>query len=131
MTTLTTRAMLSLAALAVIASACGGSDTEIFVTASEFQFSPNSWSVAADTDIAVSFTNDGAVEHEWAVLREGVTISSEEEFNEDIVLLEIEAQPVGTTVTETFSFAPGTYQVICALDGHFDAGMTGTLTVGG
>jgi len=65
------------------------------------------------------------------MLVEGVTISSEAEFNEDIVLLEIEPVAPGESTTESFSFAAGTYQVICALEGHLDGGMTATLTVTG
>lgn len=131
MKTLTRWSLLLLAALSILMAACGGSRTEIAVTASEFKFAPSTWSVDANTDIAVTFTNDGAVDHEWAVLNEGVTITSESEFSEDKILSEIEAVPPGASVTETFNLAPGTYQVICALEGHFNAGMTGTLTVGG
>ena len=65
------------------------------------------------------------------MLTEGTTIASEDEFTEDIVEWEIEAAPAGASVTETHSFAPGTYQVVCALAGHFNAGMTGTLIVSG
>lgn len=132
----TRKILLSLIALMSALSACGGSDaanavTEFSVSAQEFEFSPSSWTVAANSDVNITFTNDGSVDHEWAVLTEGTNISSGDEFNEEIVLWEVEAIPAGDTVTETFNFAPGTYQVICALEGHLDAGMTGTLTVEG
>jgi plastocyanin len=122
------------AVLLMVITACGdsggsSSDTEISVSAKEFEFTPSSWSIAGDTDVTINFTNDGSIDHEWAVLTEGTNIANEDEFNEDIVEWEIEATPAGTSVTESHSFAPGTYQVVCALDGHFNAGMEGTLVV--
>ena len=78
--------------------------------------------------IRIGFTNDGSVEHEWAVLTE--PIESEDEFSEHIVLLEVEAIPAGESTTEGFTIdEAGTYQVICAIESHFDAGMEGELTV--
>ncbi len=106
----------------------GGS--EIAATATEFAFDPASWTVAAG-EFTMTFTNDGNVDHEWAVLVLGGDIETQEEFvDESQVLLEVEAIAAGETVTETFTIAePGTYQVACLLPGHFDAGMQGTLTV--
>jgi len=38
----------------------------------------------------------------------------------------------GAVATETFTApAAGTYQIICALEGHFDSGMEGELVVTG
>lgn len=124
------------AVLLVVVTACGdsggsSSDNEISVSAKEFEFSPTSWSVAGNTDLTINFTNDGSIDHEWAVLTEGTNIATEDELSEDIVVWEIEATPAGTSVTETHTFAPGIYQVVCALDGHFNAGMEGTLVVSG
>jgi len=133
---------LSVVALVAIASmalvSCGDDDGgsadnhTINVTADSYKFTPNTWTVAGNADFTVTLTNANDVdEHEWAVLNEGVTISSEAEFEEELVLTEIEAVPPGGSETATFNFPPGTYQVICALEGHFDSGMTGTLTVTG
>jgi plastocyanin len=124
-----------LAALAMLGSACGddggessGPSTDISATATDFQYDPDGWSIPVGEEFSIEFTNDGNVEHEWAVLTE--EISSEDEFNEEIVLFEVEATPAGETATEKFTVDDaGTYQVICALEGHFDAGMEGTLTV--
>lgn len=129
--------MALLAVVAVGLAACGDDDdsgdaTSLTVEASSFKYTPNSWSVAADTPITINFSNASDVdEHEFAVLTEGTRINSEAEFDEDLVLWEIEALTPGSSTSVTHTFAPGTYQVICALEGHFDSGMTGTLTVGG
>ena len=81
-------------------------------------------------EFTVDFTNDGSVDHEWAVIKLGDDIDSEADFAEDKVLFEIEAIPAGESTTQQFTIdEPGTYQVICAIEDHFDAGMEGALTV--
>lgn len=78
----------------------------------------------------IEFTNGGTTDHEWAVLRLGEDIESEDEFEEAKVLFEVEAIGAGESTTEEFTVdEAGTYQVLCAIEGHFDAGMEGTLTV--
>lgn len=107
----------------------GSAGADLEVVASEYQFSPSTWTVGAG-EFSVAFTNEGTIEHEWAVLKQGEDISSGDEFAEDKVLLEIEAIAGGASTTESVTIdEPGTYQVICALPGHFDEGMEGTLTV--
>lgn len=107
----------------------GAADADVSVAATEYQFSPSTWSADAGS-FSVAFANEGTVEHEWAVIKLGEDITSEAEFAEDKVLLEIEAVPAGESTTEEITIdEAGTYQVICALDGHFDQGMEGTLTV--
>lgn len=131
--------VVALGATALLLGACGDDDadgaaatsTEIEAEGTEFQFDPDSWAVPAGEEFTIDFTNAGSVEHEWAVLEEGEDIESEDEFAEDKVLFEVEAIPAGESVTESFTVEDaGTYQVICAIEGHFDAGMEGTLTVG-
>ena len=122
----------AVAVLVGFAVACGDDDGDasgdIEATATDFQFDPDTWSVTAGEEFTIGFTNDGSVEHEWAVLTE--PIESEDEFSEDIVLLEVEAIPAGESTTEGFTIdEAGTYQVICAIESHFDAGMEGELTV--
>jgi uncharacterized cupredoxin-like copper-binding protein len=130
--------MGALAALSMMIAGCGGdtASTDLEVTATEFQFSPNTWTVPAGEEISIDITNDGSVLHEWVLMQPGVTIESEadlpeteEELLADFVNVEDEVE-AGATKTLTFT-APdaGTYQVICAIEGHFDAGMEGELTV--
>ena len=115
---------------ALVLTGCGGSEPDIAVTTTEYQFAPASWSATAGEEFSIELTNDGSVEHEWAVVKLGEDIASGDEFEEDRVLLEVEAVPAGEGATESFTIEEaGTYQVICALVGHFDEGMEGTLTV--
>ena len=108
----------------------GDASNSIEATASEFQFDPDAWTVQAGEPFTIDFENGGTTEHEWAVINLGEDLESEDDFAEDKVLLEVEALPAGETTTEEFTIEEaGTYQVICALEGHFDAGMEGSLTV--
>ena len=135
----------AVAVLAMVLGACGGDEADgadeaagasLEVTVTDFQFSPNSWTVSAGEEVSIEITNDGAVVHEWVLMQPGVRIESEadlpeteEELLADFVNVEEEVEP-GSTTTLTFT-APeaGTYQVICAIEGHFAAGMEGELTV--
>ena len=131
--------LLMLAVVALVIAACGGGSsepsTELEVTVKEFQFTPNTWTVPAGEQVTITITNDGTVTHEWVLLQEGVAITSEadlpateEELLADFVNVEEEVE-AGTTKTMTFQAPPaGTYQIICAIEDHFDAGMEGTLT---
>jgi uncharacterized cupredoxin-like copper-binding protein len=124
------------AALALVAVACGdsGPATSIEATLQEFEFGPNEWTVAAGEEITIELTNNGSVLHEWVLLQPGVQVSSESELPEteeellaDFVYVEDEVD-AGDTKTLTFTApAAGTYQVICAIEGHFDGGMEGEL----
>jgi uncharacterized cupredoxin-like copper-binding protein len=125
-------------AFSLVLMGCSDSDdagsTSIDATMTDFVFSPDVWSVAAGEEITIDLTNDGSVEHEWVILQDGVQIASEadlpeteEELLSDFVYWEDEVEP-GDSKTLTFT-APtaGTYQVICAIETHFDAGMEGEL----
>ena len=131
-------ALIGLVPLALLSVACGddddGASTEIDATLEDFKFSPTEWTVAAGEEITTELENNGSVLHEFVILQQGVQISSEAELPEteeellaSFVYWETEIEP-GQSKTETFT-APeaGTYQVICAIETHFNAGMTGTL----
>lgn len=109
---------------------CRGGEADLTATGTEYGFTPTSWTATAGEEFSIELVNEGEVEHEWAVIELGEDIASEEEFAEDIVLLEVEAIDAGATTTQSFTIdEPGTYQVVCAIPGHFDQGMEGTLTV--
>ncbi|MET1042247.1 MAG: cupredoxin domain-containing protein [Acidimicrobiales bacterium] len=123
--------LIGAAALMVVTVTACGDDSDdddggLQATATEFEFSPNEWTVPAG-EFDLEFTNDGSTDHEWVIMNEPIT--SEAEFTEEGVLDEVETG-AGETVTATFTVDDaGEYQIICGLEGHFDAGMEGTLTV--
>jgi nitrite reductase (NO-forming) len=86
------------------------------VTATDFKFAPAELTVAGPTSVTISLQNKGAVEHDVTV--EGVAGKAY-------------AKP-GQTSSATFKLAkPGSYAFFCSLPGHKEAGMVGTLVVGG
>ena len=100
------------------------------VSAKEFEFDQPVWAVPARRSFSVRFTNRGTIPHEWAVLKRGITLHEQRSLREEMVLFEVEALPEGETHTQRFTLRePGRYQVVCALEGHFDAGMTASLAV--
>ena len=77
---MTKRRLIALTAigLMIVLSGCGGgAATEIDANMKDFSFTPNSWEIAAGETITINLENEGAVEHEWVLLRPGVTISDE------------------------------------------------------
>ena len=128
--------LMVMVALMLAACSGGGASTSIKADLAEFMFDPQSWEVPAGETITIEITNSGTVAHEWVLLRPGVTISdesdlpdTEEELLANFVYWEEEVEP-GETNTYTFTApAEGTYQIICAIEGHFNGGMEGELTV--
>ena len=116
-----------------VLSACGGggASTTINVTFAEFTFTPDTFSIPAGQEITVNAKNNGAVIHEFVIMKLGETVGEnfgdEDEGN---IYWEVEAEP-GKSVTATFTAPtePGEYQVVCGTEGHFMAGMVGKLTV--
>jgi uncharacterized cupredoxin-like copper-binding protein len=127
--------------IAMAVAACGDSGdesagTSIDAVMTEFAFDPDSWVVPANSDITIDLDNNGTIEHEWVLLRPGVTITSEDELPDteeellaDFVYWEDEVEPGDSKQLTFTSPAAGTYQVICAIEGHFNAGMEGQLVV--
>ena len=94
-------------------AAAGG--TTSVVELSEFAISPASVTVAEGGSVTVN--NTGSTPHDLTV--QGT----------DITTGEIAAG--GSATLDLSSLAPGTYDLLCTVPGHSDAGMTGTLTIGG
>jgi plastocyanin len=119
------------AALLLFTLAGCSSSNKISVTTTDFNFSPQEWTVNAGQQIEVTLTNKGALNHEWVLIKAGEAVTPPfDGDDESKVVWEIEAGP-GETVTGTFTAPgqPGTYTVVCGVLGHLEAGMTGSLVV--
>lgn len=119
--------------LSLVLTACGasGPSTTIDVEFTDFHFTPDVFSIPAGSEITLNATNAGAVIHEFVIMKLGQTIGDdfgdEDEAN---IYWEVEAEPgESKSVTFTAPTEPGEYQVVCGTEGHFVAGMVGSLTV--
>ena len=87
----------------------------VAVTASEYRFQPADVTVRAGEWVVVELTNEDSVVHDWMVV--GIPNS------------DVPARP-GQTARRRFVLdTPGTYELMCAIPGHAEAGMVGTLVV--
>jgi len=113
---------------------CGGSkgpSTSIDVTLTEFSFTPDEFTVPAGQEITVHTTNNGAVIHDFAIMKLGTTVGTDfDEEDQGNIYWKIQT-PIGQEATGTFTAPeePGDYQVVCGVPGHYISGMLATLHV--
>ena len=122
-------------AICLALTSCGGASksasTKLDVTLTDFQFSPNQFTVPAGKEIALNLSNTGAVVHNFVIMKKGQSagneFTSEDEPN---IYWQVELAPGGSTQTSfTAPGDPGDYEVVCKTPGHVQAGMTAKLTV--
>jgi plastocyanin len=82
------------------------------LTGTEYSFAPVAMTAKVGKT-TIRFTNKGAMEHDFTI---------------DALDVHITAQP-GKTAEATVTLKPGTYKSTCAVPGHSQSGMQGTLTV--
>jgi len=116
---------------ALLAAGCGPKKVELTVEMSDFKFAPTDVEAPSGADVTLTLINNASVEHEWVLFQAGyqATLPFDAD-DEGHIYWEGEVQP-GDTQTFTF-VAPseaGTYQVICGIAGHAEAGMIGAFTV--
>ena len=88
--------------------------TVVDVTATDLAFDPSAIAVDADQPVNLRLVNRGQVFHDLTIPDLDVTLAAEP----------------GETVTAGITVdTPGTYEFLCTVPGHADAGMRGTLTV--
>jgi P-type Cu+ transporter len=85
------------------------------ITAREMRFNPAEITIRAGQWVVVEFTNDDPVVHDWMV--------------EGIPNVDVPARPGQTARLRFVIDEPGTYEVMCSIPGHAEAGMVGMLVV--
>jgi uncharacterized cupredoxin-like copper-binding protein len=122
-------------AISLALTSCGGgaksASTKLDVTLTDFQFSPNQFTVPAGKEIALNLSNSGAVVHNFVIMKKGQSVGNEfTQEDEPNVYWQVELAPGGSTQTSfTAPSDPGDYEVVCKTPGHVQAGMTAKLTV--
>ena len=102
------------------APASSGSGGKTFnVSATEFEFKPNTFEGKVGQKITFKVTNKGTVEHNFVILSPD---GSQE-------LAQITTQPGETKSLEFTPTEAVTYQIDCNIAGHKEAGMVGELVV--
>ena len=94
----------------------GDGSQAISLTMVDLAFEPTELTIPADVDVTIELKNDGVLPHNFAVPSEGI---QSEDFQS------------GAAGSITINLPAGTYEFICSVPGHADAGMRGTLTVEG
>src|SRR5262245_26007799 len=120
--------------ISVFLASCGGSkpSTTIDVTMTDFQFTPNAFTIPAGKEITLNVVNNGSVVHNFVIMKLGASageaFGDEDEAN---IFWEERDIPAGSDLSVTFTAPtePGEYQVVCRTLGHIASGMVGTLTV--
>ena len=122
-----------IAILGLMLVSCGGSGpvTSIQLLLTDFQFSPNTFTIPAGQEITFTAQNDGAVVHNFVIMKLGTDVgTSFDDTDTPNVYWELELQPGGDVESSfTAPSEPGEYQILCSVEGHFMAGMVGKLIV--
>ncbi|HET8953721.1 MAG TPA: cupredoxin domain-containing protein [Solirubrobacteraceae bacterium] len=98
----------------------------------EFAFDPNE-AVAKAGKVKITAPNEGTVVHELVLLKTdadpGNLPKADGKVDESTSVGEIPDVEAGSTKQATFTLEPGKYAMVCALPGHYEGGMYGSLTV--
>ena len=109
-----------------------GASSTLTVRMTEFAFDPKN-AVAKAGKVTISAPNDGKVVHELVVLKTNADPAKlpmdGDEVDESTNVGEIPDVEPGATKKVTLKLAAGKYAMVCALPGHYEAGMYGSLTV--
>lgn len=93
---------------------------------------PPVWTVKAGEEATLNLDNQGGLQHNWAVIKQGVEmpVPFMPDQNADLILWAAGVLDAGKKVSEPFPAPtePGEYLVICTVAGHYPA-MQGKLIV--
>ena len=107
-------------------------DRALTIRMTEFAFDPKD-AVAKAGEVTITAPNDGKVVHELVLLKtdeDPATLPKKgDEVDESTSVGEIADVEPGSTKKATFKLTPGKYAMVCALPGHYEGGMYGSLTV--
>lgn len=118
--------------LALTLTACGSNKVTLNVTATDTGYDSTTYTVPAGKEVLLNLTNNGVLQHEFAILKKGEHVTPPfGEKDEDKILWELDGVEAGKTKSGTFTAPtePGEYDVICGIPGHIELGMIATLIV--
>ena len=128
----TLMALVFILSMALVSCGEQGPTTEINVTMTDFQFTPNQFTVPAGQEITLNVVNTGAVVHNFVIMNLGTTAGDAFDDDDDVNIFwqEVDIQPGGDfNVTFVAPTESGEYQIVCRTEGHIASGMVGKLVV--
>ena len=120
------RKILLIVVFALTLTACSSNKATLNVTATDQGYDSSIYTVPAGAEVTVNFTNNGALEYAFIILKQGEHATPPyQTMDSDKVMWYILAHP-GETKSGTFkaSAEPGEYDIICP-----ESGMRATLVV--
>lgn len=117
-------------AMAGCSSGPGKPSKSLNIEMSEFKFDPTNMVVYAGQEIILNLTNNGAIEHDFTILKKDAkaSIPFDKEKQAADILVEYK---LGAGKTASFTFIlpeAGDYSVICGIQGHMESGMVAKIT---
>jgi uncharacterized cupredoxin-like copper-binding protein len=104
---------------------------QIDVTMTNFHYTPSEWTIPAGEEITNNIRNDGAVGHEYVIMKYGK--SAGDKFgpeDEENIFWEVEVDAHSSkNVKFTASSDIGEYEILRGKAGYLEAGMKAALTV--
>jgi uncharacterized cupredoxin-like copper-binding protein len=97
----------------------------------DFAYNPDAFIVPAGREITLDIVNNGAVVHNFIIMKAGVTLGTHfDQGDERNIVWKIELAP-GQSMITTFTAPsePGEHLIVCSTKGHYEAGMSGKLVV--
>ena len=124
--------------LTVATAGCGADNNDgANVTSNNITGTLHEWVVEVDAttaaagDVTFTMTNEGTIGHEFLIVKTDIAVGGipldGDHFAEPTdgieVINEIGEFAKGTTESLTVNLTPGTYQLVCNLPDHYEAGM--------
>ena len=131
-------ALVFLVLLAACASQPSQPATELTVEMTDFAYTPSSITVPAGQPVTLTLNNTGNIEHDFvvetidvkaAVIKDNGSNEHHAHGAEQNYDLHVSARAGETSVVQLTIAEPGTYKIICSVEGHEEAGMIGELIV--
>ncbi len=118
----------------VLLFSCGNSvplspDNTPSIEMTDFKFTPSSFSVYSGREINLKLSNNGEVEHEFILLKKETKaiLPFDRDKQADDILFVFKLGAGQKSQNKFMLPDPGNYQIICAIQGHMEAGMVASL----
>ncbi len=106
---------------------------EVVVVGTEFAFEPSEITVKQGQPVTLVLENDGTVEHDLQVnglhAQMMEAMHAEDDGHAIGEMVHVYTMPGATGHVEFIPEDAGTFEIVCTIPGHADAGMVGTLIV--